>query len=77
MTAEVGHRLSIRPCRAGSFWELGPHGVLVDANVLYSKTLGDWLGLLYTIPEIPPFQVFWTEDVLAEAIYHLRRNHPD
>ncbi|MFT4225599.1 MAG: PIN domain-containing protein [Micropruina sp.] len=26
---------------------------------------------------MPPFQVFWTEDVLAEVIYHLRRKHPD
>ncbi len=56
---------------------IGPHGVFVDANVLYSRTLRDWLGLLYTIPDVPPFQVFWTEDVLAETIYHLRRSHLD
>lgn len=55
---------------------MGTHGVFVDANVLYSRTLRDWLGLLYTVPETPPFQVYWTEDVLAEVIVHLRRGHP-
>lgn len=51
--------------------------VFVDANVLYSRTLRDWLGLLYTLPDEPPFVVFWSEDVLAEVIHHLRRRHPE
>lgn len=51
--------------------------VFVDANVLYSKTLRDWLGLLYTDDVVASFQVFWSEDVMAEAIYHLRKQHPD
>lgn len=55
----------------------GAYGVFVDANVWYSRTLRDWLGMLYTTPENAPFVVFWTEDVLAELIYHLRREHPD
>lgn len=55
----------------------GSPRVFLDANVLYSRTLRDWLGLLYTIPDIPPFHVRWTEDVLAEVIYHLRRRHPE
>lgn len=55
-----------------------PARVFVDANVLYSKTLRDWLGLLYTDQdEVAPFQVFWSEDVLAEVVYHLRKNHPE
>lgn len=59
---------------------MGGHraAVFVDANVPYSKTLRDWLGLLYTDQErVAPFQVFWSEDVLAEAMYHLRKHHPD
>lgn len=56
---------------------LGAYGVFVDANVWYSRTLRDWIGLLYTTPEDAPFVVHWTEDVLAELIYHLRREHPD
>lgn len=56
---------------------IGPHQVFVDTNVFFSRTLRDWLGLLYTIPESPPFQVYWSEDVLAETIYRLRRKHPD
>ena len=50
--------------------------VLVDANVLYSRTVRDWLGLLYTVPESEPFLVCWTEDILAETLYHLRKKHP-
>lgn len=50
--------------------------VFVDSNVFYSRTLRDWLGLLYTRRENPVFQVFWTEDVVAEVIYHLRRRNP-
>jgi predicted nucleic acid-binding protein len=51
--------------------------VFVDSNVWFSRTLRDWLGLLYTIAETPPFEVRWTEDVLAEVIHHLRDKHPD
>lgn len=51
--------------------------VFVDANVWFSRTLRDWLGMLYTTPEVAPFEVKWTEDVLAEVLYHLRRRHPD
>lgn len=52
--------------------------VFVDANVLYSKTLRDWVGLLYTDEErAAPFEVYWSEDVLAEAMYHLRKDHPE
>jgi len=50
--------------------------VLVDANVLYSRTLRDWLALLY-LESDSLFSVYWTEDILAETMYHLRRDHPD
>jgi predicted nucleic acid-binding protein len=56
---------------------VGPYVVFVDANVWFSRTLRDWLGMLYTTPENPSFVVHWTEDVLAELIYHLRKTHPD
>lgn len=52
-----------------------PSRVFVDANVWYSRVLRDWLGLLYTLPDDPPFTVLWSEDVLAELIHNLRRRH--
>ncbi len=51
--------------------------VFVDANVWFSRTLRDWIGMLYVTPPIAPFEVRWTEDVFAELIYSLRRRHPD
>lgn len=49
--------------------------VLVDANVLYSRTLRDWLIMIEVLGG--PYKVYWSEDILAEALYHLRREHPD
>ena len=49
--------------------------VLVDANVLYSRTLRDWLGLCY-LQQDGWFEVKWTEDIMAEVLYHLRKDHP-
>jgi len=49
--------------------------VFVDANVLYSRTLRDWLFLLRRETE-GMFQIHTTEDVLAETEYRLRRNNP-
>lgn len=51
--------------------------MFVDANVWFSRTRRDWLGLLYTLAEDPPFQVYWTEDVLAELIHSLRKHQPE
>lgn len=49
--------------------------VLPDANVLYARTLRDWLALCYL--EVDGwFEVVWTEDIMAEAVYHLRKHHP-
>lgn len=51
--------------------------VLVDANVFYSKTLRDWLGLCYLNPPSPGwFEVLWTEDIMAEFMYHMRKRLP-
>lgn len=52
-------------------------GVLVDANVLFSRTLRDWLFLLRNETNGGMFTVYATEDVLAETLYRLRRKHPD
>lgn len=49
--------------------------VLVDANILYSRTLRDWIGLLQCeAPDL--FTVVWTEDIMVETLYHLRKKHP-
>lgn len=50
--------------------------VFVDANVLYSRTQRDWLALIYLQGEQSPYEVYWSEDVLAEVASHLRRRHP-
>lgn len=49
----------------------------VDANVLYSKTLRDWLFMLRLETGGGMFALFSSEDSLTEALYHLRKNHPD
>lgn len=50
--------------------------VLVDANVLFSRTLRDWLALLYIQPGNNMFEVKWTDDIMVEFHYHLRKKHP-
>ncbi|WP_278260991.1 PIN domain-containing protein [Nocardia sp. AG03] len=50
--------------------------MLPDANVLYSRTLRDWICLLANRSGPPLFHLRWTEDILAELVYHLRKNHP-
>ncbi|MFI9504463.1 PIN domain-containing protein [Nocardia sp. NPDC052566] len=50
--------------------------VLVDANVFYSRTLRDWLALLYLHGCNEMFEVMWTDDIMAEFHYHLRKNNP-
>lgn len=51
--------------------------VLVDANVLYARTLRDWLALIYLSRSGALYTVHWTEDILAEVLYRLRRQYPD
>ncbi|MEU7138016.1 PIN domain-containing protein [Nocardia sp. NPDC046473] len=50
--------------------------VPVDANILYSRTLRDWLALLYLHGGGEMFEVMWTDDVMAEFHYHLRKKNP-
>lgn len=50
--------------------------VLVDANVLYSRTLRDWLFLLRNATGGRMFTVWATEDIIAETIHSYRRSHP-
>lgn len=49
----------------------------VDANVLYSKTLRDWLFLLRIETGGGAFALFSSEDSLTEALYNLRKRKPD
>lgn len=52
-------------------------GVLVDANVLYSRTLRDWLFLIKLRSQGGLYTVHATEDILAEVLYRCRRAKPD
>lgn len=49
--------------------------VFVDANILRSKTLRDWLYFL-RVSLGGSFQTHTTEDVLTEVFYHLRKDYP-
>lgn len=53
-----------------------PLTVFVDANVLYSRCLRDWLILVALDSHNTAYALRWSEAVLAEAFYHLRRNNP-
>jgi len=50
--------------------------ILADANILFSRTLRDWLLLLRNETGGEIFTVAATEDVIAETIYRYRRRHP-
>lgn len=49
--------------------------IFVDANVLYSKTLRDWLFLLREETCADMFTVVSSNDVIAEVLYRLRKNN--
>lgn len=51
--------------------------IFVDANVLMSRTIRDWLCLLRVESTGGMFTLVTSEDVLAEVEYHLRRKLPD
>lgn len=53
-----------------------PTKVLADANIYYSRTLRDWLLIAQITSANAVFRTYWTEDIIAEALYRLRRNHP-
>lgn len=54
---------------------MGVQRVLVDANVLYSRTLRDWM-LLLRLEADGMYVVLTTEDILTEVLYHFRRRRP-
>jgi predicted nucleic acid-binding protein len=50
-------------------------GVFLDANVLYSRTLCDWVFMLRL--EAPGmFRLYTSADVLDEVAYHFRKKRP-
>lgn len=51
------------------------HRVFVDANVFFSKTLLDWTFQLRLANE-GMFQLHSTEDVFAEVLANMRKEHP-
>jgi hypothetical protein len=54
-----------------------PPTVFVDANILFSRTLRDWICLLCLESSRSAYDLRWSEDVLAEWIYRTRRRKPD
>lgn len=54
---------------------MGAPIVFVDANVLYSKTLRDWLFLLREETLCEVFTVASSNDVIAEVLYWIRKNN--
>lgn len=55
----------------------GPHVVLVDANILFSRTLRDWLFQLCLASDRKVFDLKWTEDIVVEVLYNIRETRPD
>jgi hypothetical protein len=51
--------------------------VFLDANILYSRTLRDWICLMALDSGHTAYQVRWSEDVLAEWVYRMRRARPE
>ncbi|RRD29306.1 PIN domain-containing protein [Actinomyces bowdenii] len=49
--------------------------VLVDANVLFSKTTMDWLFLL-RMHNAGMFSLYATEDIIAEVLANMRKKNP-
>lgn len=50
--------------------------ILVDANVLYSRTLRDWL-LQLQLAQGALFATCWTVDIHAEVLSRLRKQNPE
>jgi predicted nucleic acid-binding protein len=44
---------------------------------MYSRCLRDWLILMALDSEYTGYELRWSEAVLSEAFYHLRRDRPD
>lgn len=50
--------------------------IFLDANILYSRTLRDWFALISLNSGAEGIALRWSEDVMTEFIYHLRRKNP-
>ncbi len=50
--------------------------VFLDANILYSRTLRDWICIMALDSGQTAYQPRWSEDVLAEWVYGMRRADP-
>lgn len=50
--------------------------VFIDANVLVSRTLRDWL-FAFRQPELFMFELYSSLDVITEALHSIRRNKPE
>lgn len=44
--------------------------------MLFSRTLRDWIALLYLRSGRTLFEVMWTDDIMVEFQYHLRKKFP-
>ncbi|EMY35213.1 hypothetical protein D477_005591 [Arthrobacter crystallopoietes BAB-32] len=54
----------------------GATRIFLDANVLFSRTLRDWFSLISLNAGIEGISLHWSEDVMSEYQYHIRRKHP-
>ena len=54
-----------------------PTLALPDANVLHARTLRDWLLMLKDTSHGDMFRLAYTEDIVAETLYHIRRKNAD
>lgn len=68
-------RTSNRP-RRGYAGAVTPSTAFVDANILYPRTICNWLFLLRLESKGGLFHLVSSLDSLTEAIYHFRRNRP-
>ncbi|SDI79056.1 PIN domain-containing protein [Arthrobacter subterraneus] len=50
--------------------------IFLDANVLFSRTLRDWFALISKRSGANGIELRWSEDVLVEWLYNLRRMAP-
>lgn len=56
---------------------MGPQVAFIDANVIFSKTLRDWICLLRLETGGHLFVLHTSEEALTEAAYKLRKKMPD
>lgn len=50
--------------------------IFLDANILFSRTLRDWLSLISLNSGTEGISLRWSEDVMSEYQYRIRRKNP-